>query len=64
MIPSFCCNKARRYYLKKKEKNLGPSKTEISVIKRKSKSVLDHEYNRMADKLKAKKNVKFETHEE
>jgi hypothetical protein len=50
--------------LTKTKKNLSPSKTEISVIKRKSKTVLGHEYNRMAEKLKVRKNIKFEAHEE
>ena len=39
----------------KTKKKLSLFKTEISVIKRKSKTVLGHEYNRMAEKLKAKK---------
>lgn len=50
----------------KTKKKLSLFKTEISVIKRKSKTVLGHEYNRMAEKLKVKKYIyiKFEAHEE
>ena len=41
------------------KKKLNLFKTEISVIKRKSKSVLGHENNRMAEKLKVRKKYKI-----